>query len=111
MSILLPRPIDLYVKIENAGDVETLSECFASDAAVRDEGHTYEGLAAIKEWKAETKKKYNHAVAPLAVAHRDGKTVLEAKLTGNFPGSPVALEFSFVLEVSGDSLIERVAGT
>jgi hypothetical protein len=63
MSILLPRPIDLYVKIENAGDVETPSECFASDAAVRDEGHTYEGLAAIKEWKAETKKKYNHAVA------------------------------------------------
>jgi hypothetical protein len=34
----------------------------------------------------------------LAVAPRDGKTVLEARLTGNFPGSPVTLEFSFVLE-------------
>lgn len=42
--------------------------------------------------------KYNHTVAPLAVAHRDGKTILEAELTGNFPGSPVTLEFSFVLE-------------
>ena len=97
MSIRLPPPIDLYVKIENSGDVDALSECFASNATVRDEGHTYEGLAAIKAWKAETKKKYSHTIAPLEVAHRDGKTVLKARLTGNFPGSPVTLEFSFVL--------------
>ena len=98
MSIQLPPPVDLYVKIENSGDVDALSECFAPNATVRDEGHTYAGLAAIREWKADTKKKYNHTVAPLTVAHRDGKTVLKAKLTGNFPGSPVTLEFSFVLE-------------
>lgn len=98
MSIHLPPPIDLYVRIENTGDAEALSECFASNATVRDEGHTYEGLAAIRQWKADTKKKFNHTVAPLTVAHRDGKTVLKAQLTGNFPGSPVTLEFSFVLE-------------
>ena len=98
MSVPLPPPVDLYVKIENSGDVEALSECFASNATVRDEGHAYEGLAAIREWKADTKKKYNHTVAPLEVADRDGKTVLKAKLTGNFPGSPVTLEFSFVLK-------------
>jgi hypothetical protein len=98
MPVHLPPPIDLYVKIENSGDVEALSECFASNAAVRDEGHTYEGLAAIREWKADTKEKYNHTVAPLEVAHRDGKTVLKAKLTGSFPGSPVTLEFSFLLK-------------
>ena len=97
MAVPLPPLVDLYVKIENSGDVEALSECFASNATVRDEGHTYEGLAAIKEWKADTKKKYNHIVVPLEVAHRDGKTVLKAKLTGSFPGSPVTLEFSFVL--------------
>jgi ketosteroid isomerase-like protein len=98
MSVHLPPPVDLYVEIENSGDIEALSQCFACNATVRDEGHTYEGLAAIKEWKADTKKKYNHTVAPLEVAHRDGKTVLEAKLTGNFPGSPLTLEFSFLLK-------------
>jgi hypothetical protein len=98
MSIHLPRPIDLYVKAENSGDVEALSECFAPDATVRDEGRTYKGLAAIKEWKAETKKKYNHTVFPLQVSERDAKTVLKARLAGNFPGSPVTLEFSFVLQ-------------
>jgi len=65
---------------------------------VRDEGHTYEGLAAIKEWKAETKKKYNHTVTLLAVDHQNGKTVLKAQLTGTFPGSPVTVTFDFVLE-------------
>ena len=97
MSVLLPPPVDRYVGIENSGDVDALSECFAPNATVRDEGHRYQGLAAIKEWKADTKKKYNHTIVPLEVADRDGKTVLKAKLTGSFPGSPVTLEFSFVL--------------
>ena len=94
MSIHLPLAIDLYVKAENSGDVEALSECFAPNATVRDEARTYNGLAAIKQWKAQTKKKYNHTVAPL----ESTGTVLKAKPSGNFPGSPVTLEFSFVLE-------------
>jgi hypothetical protein len=97
MSVPLPPPVDLYVRIENSGDVDALSECFASDATVRDEDRVYEGVAAIKEWKADTKKKYKHTVVPLEVARRDGKTVLKARLSGSFPGSPVTLEFSFVL--------------
>jgi hypothetical protein len=97
MSIYLPPAIDLYIRIENSGDVEALSECFVSNATVRDESHTYQGLAAIKEWKADTKKKYSHSIAPLEVSDRDGKVILKAQLTGNFPGSPVTLEFSFVL--------------
>src|SRR5260221_14733519 len=99
MSVIqLPPPIDLYVKFENSGDAEKLSKCFTPNAIVRDEAHTYEGLTAIKKWKAETKKKYNHAVTPLEVAHRNGKIVLKAELTGNFPGSPVIVKFNFVLE-------------
>ena len=98
MSIDLPPPIDLYVKIENSGEVEALSGCFALDATVHDEGHTYRGLAAIKKWKAATKKKYTHTIHPLEIARSDGKTVLKAGLTGNFPGSPITVEFRFVLE-------------
>jgi SnoaL-like protein len=94
MSIHLPAAIDLYVKAENSGDVEAMSECFAPNATVRDEGRTHRGLAAIKEWKAETKRKYNHTATPLEITG----TVLKAKLAGNFPGSPVTLEFRFVLE-------------
>ena len=94
----LPPAIDLYVKAENAGDVESLSQCFAPDAIVRDESHTYEGLAAIKKWKAETKKKYQHTVDPLRVSEKDGRFIVTNRLTGNFPGSPIELEFVFTLK-------------
>jgi hypothetical protein len=97
MSVHLQPPIDLYTRIENLSDFEALSDCFASNATVRDEGHTHQGLAAIREWMADTKKKFNHTIAPLEVSHRDGRTVLKAKPTGNFPGSRVTLEFSFAL--------------
>jgi hypothetical protein len=94
----LPPPIDLYVNAENSDDIGSLSQCFAPDATVRDEGGIHKGLAAIRKWKAATKEKYHHTVTPLEVAERDGKTVLKARLDGNFPGSPVTLDFFFVLE-------------
>jgi hypothetical protein len=97
MSVHLPPPIDLYVKAENAGDVELLSECFAPDAVVRDERRTYEGLAAIKAWKAETKRKYQHTVEPLALARKGDRIVVTSRLTGNFPGSPIEVRFVFTL--------------
>lgn len=98
MSIHLPPAIDNYINAENSGDVDAMSGCFAPDAIVRDERHTYEGLAAIKQWKTETKKKYSHSVEPLGAVERDGKTVVTSKLTGNFPNSPVTVEFIFGLK-------------
>ena len=98
MSIDLPTPIAVYIAAENRGDTEALAQCFAEDAVVRDEGQTIEGLAAIKRWKAETRKKYQHTVEPLASAEKDGKTIVTSRLTGNFPGSPIELQFIFGLD-------------
>jgi len=98
MSIDLPAPIAIYIAAENRGDTETLAQCFAEHAVVRDEGQTIEGLAAIKRWKAETKRKYQHTVEPLACVQKDGKTIVTSRLTGNFPGSPIELQFIFRLD-------------
>jgi hypothetical protein len=97
MSDRLPDPIDRYVQIANSGTAEAAPECFAPDATVYDEGRTYEGVAAIKNWMAATKKKYGHTITPLDLAERGGQSVLKARLTGNFPGSPVTVHFTFVL--------------
>ena len=94
----LPKPIALYIAAENSGDGNLFDQCFAEDAVVRDEGKTIEGLAAIKKWKAETKKKYQHTIEALAVAEQDAKTILTNRLTGNFQGSPIELEFVFTLD-------------
>lgn len=98
----LPIPVAIYIAAENSGDTEALAECFAKDAVVRDEGQTIQGLAAIKQWKAETKKKYQHTVEPVTVAQEDGKIIVTNRLTGNFPGSPIELEFVFALD--GDKI-------
>lgn len=102
MDIDLPRPIATYVAAENSGDTEALAHCFAEDAVVRDENQTIEGLAAIKQWKAESRKKYQHTIEPLASTQKDGKTIVTNRLTGNFPGSPIELDFVFTLD--GDKI-------
>lgn len=102
MSVDLPTPIATYIAAENRGDMEALDECFAENAVVRDEGQTIEGLHAIKQWKAETRKKYQHTVEPLSSVQKDGKTIVTNRLTGNFPGSPIELEFVFTLD--GDKI-------
>jgi SnoaL-like domain len=78
--------------------MEALVQCFAEDAVVRDEGKTIEGLAAVKQWKAETKKKYQHTIEPLAFVQKDGRIIVTNRLTGNFPGSPIDLDFVFTLD-------------
>lgn len=97
MSLQLPVPIERYIQIANSDTPEAVPECFAPNAIVRDEGQTYEGVAAIKDWMAATKKKYRHTVTPLELAEHGGQSVLKARFVGSFPGSPITVNFNFVL--------------
>ena len=94
----LPKPIALYVAAENTGDANLFDQCFAEGAMVCDENETYRGLAEIKKWEAETKKKYQHTVDPLRISEKDGRFIVTNRLAGNFPGSPIELEFVFTLK-------------
>lgn len=98
MAPPLPKPIEVFMSSENARDIDALSECFAPDATVQDEGQVHKGLKAIKTWRLKTAKKYRHTLEPVAASARGGKTVVSTKLTGNFPGSPITLDFVFTLE-------------
>ena len=95
--LALPRPIANYFAADEGG-AETLSQCFTEDAVVKDEGQTYNGQAAIKEWKAHASDKYQYTSEPLALDQEDRKAVVTTRLTGNFPGSPVNLRFFFKLD-------------
>src|SRR3977135_3234688 len=97
MSLQLPVAIERYIQIANSDAPEAVPECFAPDAIVRDEGQSYEGVAAIKDWMAATKKKYGHTVTPLELAEHGGQSVLKARLAGSFPGRPITGNFNFLL--------------
>ena len=101
MTLDLPKPIAAYFAADKAG-AEAVSQCFTENAVVKDEGQTYRGRAAIKQWKADVSAKYQYTSEPLACAQKEGKFVVTSRLTGNFPGSPVNLRFCFGLE--GDKI-------
>jgi hypothetical protein len=102
MPVDLPIPIARYVAADNRGDTEAVAQLFAEHAVVRDEGHTFEGMDAIKRWKAEAKKKYQYTVEPLSSTQKDDTTIVTSRLTGNFPGNPANLQFIFKL--NGDKI-------
>jgi hypothetical protein len=102
MTLKLPKPVAAYLAADRA-DGEAVSLCFAENAVVKDEGHTYNGRAAIKKWKEEASAKYQYTCEPLACEDKDGKIVVTCRLTGNFPGSPVDLRFAF--ELTGEQIV------
>ena len=103
MAIHLARPINIYFASENAHDAGSLDRCFAADAMVRDEGRT------IQRYRRDQgmAKRDRREVPPhrrAAQRHRaSGKTVVTAKVSGNFPGSPVNLDHVF--ELHGDKIV------
>jgi hypothetical protein len=103
MTIALSGPVSAFFEAERTRDLEALGRCFSDRAIVRDEGRTVEGPDAIKRWMKEAKAKYNHTVEPLGVTHRDGLTVVTARVAGTFPNSPLDLQHLFA--VAGGKIV------
>jgi hypothetical protein len=101
MTLELPEPVAAYFTADK-GNSEGVAQCFTENAVVKDEGHTYNGRAAIQKWKADTSAKYVYTCEPFACEQQAGKSVVTSRLAGNFPGSPVNLRFLFGL--AGDKI-------
>jgi len=107
MSVNLPGPIAAYFAADRS-DVEAVARCFAENAIVKDEGHIHNGLAAIRQWKMDSSKKYTYTSEPFASEGREGKTIVTSRVTGNFPGSLVDLRYFFSLENSKITSLEII---
>ena len=101
MPLNLPKPIAAYFASDKQ-DTEAVAQCFTEAAVVKDEGRTYRGRTAIRQWKEDASTKYQYTSEPLACEKCEGTVVVTSRLTGTFPGSPVNLRFFFVLE--GDQI-------
>ncbi len=64
---------------------------------VEDEGGTHSGHEAIRCWVRETTEKYQPQVEVLWVEEEDGVVGVTGQVSGNFPGSPVELDYQFTL--------------
>ncbi|HEX2592282.1 MAG TPA: nuclear transport factor 2 family protein [Rhizomicrobium sp.] len=106
-NLNLPEPVAAYFAADRL-DGAAVARCFTRDAVVKDEGHTYEGIDAIRAWKTASAQKYTYTSQPIACVQKDGATVVTSHLVGNFPGSPVDLRFFFRLERGKISHLEIV---
>jgi ketosteroid isomerase-like protein len=104
MTLELPDPIAAYLAADKAKDLDLIARCFADDALVHDENHDYCGIDAIKAWKREADAKYRYVVEPLNASVSEDTVKLRARLTGDFPGSPIEVDYTFKL--AGDKITD-----
>ncbi len=95
-TLTLPEPVAAYFAAEHKP--EALARCFTSQAVMKDDGHTYVGVDAIKAFMAAASAKYSATSIPFASEREDGFQIVRAKVTGNFPGSPIDFSYRFRLE-------------
>ena len=100
-SITLPPPIAAYFAADTT-DIDRVARCFTESAVVIDERREHRGRLAIARWKAESTAKYHYTSEPLTVDASRGEVTVGARVTGDFPGSPVDLRYRFTLE--GDTI-------
>jgi len=93
----LPPIIQRYIDASNAHDVTAIANCFADDAVVRDENAMRHGKIDIGRWATETIQKYKFQFKPLKADEHDAETILSVEVSGSFPGSPVTLDYHFIV--------------
>ncbi|MEA3196219.1 MAG: hypothetical protein QOF32_271 [Gammaproteobacteria bacterium] len=97
MTIKLPAAVTAYLAADKAQDLDRLCQCFTNDAEVQDESRQYQGRDSIRSWKERTAAQYRYTLEPLDAAVTERNVKLRARLTGDFPGSPTELRYTFVL--------------
>lgn len=100
-----PETITRYFQAVNGRELDAAPLLFTEQASVHDEGGSHSGRAAIRAWMAGTIGKYDFTAQPEGCERQGADTVVAARVSGTFPGSPIQLSFRFTL---ADRLIDRL---
>jgi ketosteroid isomerase-like protein len=103
----VPAPVAAYFAADTTG-AEAVAQCFTDGAVVIDERQEYRGRAAIARWKAQTSAKFRYTVDRLGAHVSGDETTVTGRVAGDFPGSPVDLQYRFTLE--GDKIARLEIG-
>ena len=98
MTTKMHSTLERYFVATNKHDVAGMIADLADDAVVKDEGREHRGVPAIREWMKETIRKYKFRAEPTSVARENDRTAVAVTVSGDFPGSPIALTYWFKLE-------------
>lgn len=96
-ALSLPEPLRTYFASKSSSSTDDTLALFASDAVVLDNGEGLElrGMEAIRNWMSKTVSGYKLTTTPTGLTEQDGRQVVRAVVSGNFPGSPYAFDYTF----------------
>jgi hypothetical protein len=105
-AVDLPTPISNYFSAKGGSDPQETLACFTADATVWDNGEDLElkGIEQIRGWLSGTVSSYNLTSHIRSVEQRDDAYMVGVVVSGDFPGSPYAFDYRFVLR--GDLIAE-----
>ncbi len=98
MNLDLPASIALFFSLGKKPDPQQIAQAFNTDAVVHDEGHVWRGQADILAWLRAAHAKYDFIATPLTVHPGPNGIAVQARVTGNFPGGDVQLDYAFAIE-------------
>ena len=96
-TISLPAVIESYFEAANQFDAVAAAACFTSDARVCDNGREFIGTAAIERLMSESNEVQPQITVTSARVNGAIANIV-GTIEGNFPESPVELEFEFQLQ-------------
>ena len=95
----LPEAMTTYLVAHQARDLDAATPFYLEDAIVEDDGNTYRGVDAIREWMATSASEYTYTNELVSAAKcDDNRYVAYHHLEGNFPGGVADLGYYFTLE-------------
>ena len=101
---LLPEAVTQYFAASNRFDAESAAACFTPEATVRDEGKTHVGTEQIRNWVSHASTEYQPRASVVGAQQKGDKLAVTVNVAGQFPGSPIELDFEFSLR--GEKIAE-----
>ncbi len=96
-TISLPAVVASYFEAANRFDAVAAAACFTPDAMVCDNGREFIGTAAIERLMSESNEVQPKVTVTRAKVNGEIATIV-GTVEGNFPESPVELDFEFHLQ-------------
>jgi SnoaL-like domain len=90
---ILPQIVKRFLAAANRRDATLAAACFTPAATVSDEDRDYQGREAIHQWMDAAGRRYQPTFIPLQSFVSDDVVRVQMAVSGQFPGSPVTLDF------------------
>ncbi|CDZ63561.1 nuclear transport factor 2 family protein [Neorhizobium galegae] len=94
----MPSIVNMYFDADSRNDADTLLKTLGADAVVEDENARHQGIVAVREWWVAAKKATQYRAEPVESTVDGDKTLVRARVSGQFPGSPVMLTHAFTIK-------------